>query len=626
MLEVDSAIAGDVIAERGVVSTEGGGELPRGFSTRQRGLGPGMLFTVHRPDERTAPCFRPDTPDPDNPGAKYEMMPKRRPGRKHGGPGNVLDVHPSLRHLIADTSVPVIFTEGLKKADAITTAARAAGVEVLVVAVSGVWNWLSAGEPIEDMLGIPVEGRRVYVWFDSDMLHNRSVQMACERLAEHLIGRGAEVYITYMQDGEDGSKVGADDFLAGGGTLAEARLLSRPYDPSDFALVRLSRSEKLRALVADIDRQIGEMDYPGMAGRSAKELALVYADEAARSGEIHPDGVRVVLSEGTAHLRSRLSTRTVYKSKRRLEEIGFLYRDNADRELGKPGAVVIRAGVRQGESSGERGGEGPRDSVECHRGALHPRGVPRLRWSDPGSRGRRGVIEGDGRVRVSRTPPRPPRKRPGKFRGHLIDALYLAGGTRTVGELYDFLYPGKPQEKRRPRDLVRRRDPDKEKGRDGLLVMLEEEGIISIDGELVSLTPDWRERLDVARRHGGEIEAEETARHRLAIKRAAYREHLRRAEKGEPEHDPAPTEADMDAARVRRELEPAGYIEDLQPLSPLAVAVDAYLRRNPADAMNKPSYIASWTAGYLWSENLVEGKPDRLDVARALDELGGDGY
>jgi len=126
-LEEGSAILRGVLEERGVYSTVGGRKLPDGFSQRQRRRGGGILFTVHRPNGKTDHSFRPDAPDPDNPGRKYEMRCK-----KLGAPGNVLDVHPSVRHLIGDSRVPVIFVEGIKKADAITSAARRVSVEVLV--------------------------------------------------------------------------------------------------------------------------------------------------------------------------------------------------------------------------------------------------------------------------------------------------------------------------------------------------------------------------------------------------------------------------------------------------------------------------------------------------------------
>src|SRR5829696_3077464 len=201
MLFKESAIAPAVAAERGVRSVSHGRELPRGFSRRQRERGAGILFDLHRPNRDRSYSFRPDDPDPDAPGRKYEQL-----CRAYGGPGNVLDVHPSLHPLINNMAVPVIYVEGIKKADAITTAARAAGVEVLVVAILGVWNFLSEGKPIPDLLEVPVEGREVAVVFDSDVLTNPGVQGAAARLAETEIGRGASVKIAYLPDASDGSK------------------------------------------------------------------------------------------------------------------------------------------------------------------------------------------------------------------------------------------------------------------------------------------------------------------------------------------------------------------------------------------------------------------------------------
>src|SRR3954463_9891276 len=119
MLEVKSAIIPEVTAERGISTIAQGRELPTTFSQRQRKRAPGLLFTVHRPNGETSHCFRPDEADPGSPGHKYEQ-----PSKQCGGPGNVLDVHPSLGDLRDDKSVPVIFVEGIKKADSITSAAR----------------------------------------------------------------------------------------------------------------------------------------------------------------------------------------------------------------------------------------------------------------------------------------------------------------------------------------------------------------------------------------------------------------------------------------------------------------------------------------------------------------------
>src|SRR5215218_10772183 len=120
MVYDESGVDPEIVAERGVRTVTHGRELPEGFSWRQKKRAPGVLFTLHRPNGETSYSFRPDAPDPENPGHKYEQ-----PCKSYGGPGNVLDVHPSARHLIGDTDVPVIFVEGIKKADAITTVVRA---------------------------------------------------------------------------------------------------------------------------------------------------------------------------------------------------------------------------------------------------------------------------------------------------------------------------------------------------------------------------------------------------------------------------------------------------------------------------------------------------------------------
>ena len=236
MLEEGSAIGAAEIAESGARTIKRGRELPEVFSRRQGERAPGVLFIGHRPNGKTSYIFRPDEVDPENPGHKYEQ-----PCKSRGAPGNTLHIPPSLHHLIEDTAVSVIFTEGTKKMLSITSAAKREGVAVLVIAISGCWNWMADGEPIPDMFDIPVEGRSVTVMFDSDMLRKIEVQEAAKGLAEHLQDRGAHVFITYFHDAPDGSKVGADDFFVAGGTFAELRLLTRRYDPADFKLIRLSR-------------------------------------------------------------------------------------------------------------------------------------------------------------------------------------------------------------------------------------------------------------------------------------------------------------------------------------------------------------------------------------------------
>jgi len=595
MLFGDSAIDPGVAEERGVRTIEHGRQLPAGFSPRQKRLGPGLLFTVHRPNGETAHSFRPDTPD--KPGRKYEQ-----PSKRCGGPGNVLDIHPSLRHLVADTSVPVIYVEGIKKADAITTAARRAGARVLVVAISGVWNFLSDGEPIPDMLAVPVKGREVSIVFDSDVLTNPGVQGAAMRLAETEISRGAEVRIAFLPDAPDGSKVGADDFLVSGKSYAELGMTMRPYDPGDFEVVRLTRDDRLRSLVGYLWRCWWAEEWKGRGGHSDRDVALKLTEAAAKSGKVHPHGIRVKVSWGELEVGAKVSRRTLAKALARLEDRGLLYRDNDGRKADSSGAFVLRANVNH---EGGRATQATTKLRAYDPGGLHLRGVPdvdRLRWSRPKFTPRRGTVRGTRRVRESK--PQEPRdriERLGKIRGAVVDALYAAGGSCTLLELCEVLH------RSRPRDLRRR-----------ILPMLEEAGIIETSEDVITLAADWRERLDAARRAGGEMEADELAEERRKTKSRAWRERG----KVRPSPHWTNTDADGHVEDLRPADEPERAAAQEDPVSPLAAAIRSYLDRNPRDACQRPS----WHAIYLWSEELVKGKPTPEEVQVAIEELGGEPY
>jgi hypothetical protein len=535
MLFKESGNSPEVVAERGVRSLRRGRELPEGFSWRQKRRGAGILFTIHRPNGETSWSFRPDAPDPEKPGRKYEQ-----PCKAYGGPGNVLDVHPSLRHLIDDLSVPVMFVEGIKKADAVTSAARAAGVKVLVVAITGVWNWMADGEPIPDMLDIPVSRRRAIVCFDSDMLRNANVQEAAGRLSEHLLSRGALTWITYLHDNPDGSKVGADDFFVAGGTFSELKMLMRRYDPDDFVVVRLSRDERLQLALEDLERRFWESEWKGMGGHSARDVALKLIEAARRHGKIVDDGIRVKKAQGPLAIEAKVSSRTLWKALNRLEEWGFLYRDNEDRKPDKTGAFVLRATVRHyGED------RGPADQVTeflqtFHRGDLHLR-APRLRWSRPKFTPHRGVVEGTRRVRQGvKVESRDRIVRLGKVRGAILDVLDVAGGCATLQEIAEALH------RKRARDIRRRNLP-----------MLEEAGILTVEDDVVILADNWLEALEVQRKLGKEVEADELAavRHRLKS-RAFHSRHQRPADEA-PAADEMRAHRDGYAERRRQAIKEA---------------------------------------------------------------------
>jgi hypothetical protein len=597
-LEEGSGILRDVLEERGVYSTAGGRELPDGFSQRQRRRGGGILFTIHRPNGKTDHCFRPDATDQECPGRKYEMRCK-----KLGAPGNVLDVHPSLRHLIGDSRIPVIFVEGIKKADAITSAARRAGVEVLVVAITGVWNWISDGKPIPDMFDIPVDGRGAYICFDSDVFSNPDVHDAQRRLEEHLRGRGARVRVAYLPDQADGSKMGADDYLAGGHTYAELMAHMRPYVPEAFAAERLTRSALLRLSLEDLWRRLWATEWKDVGGHSARDLYEVLRDISADRGKLHPDGLRVKISWGELVRLAKVSSRTLKKAIERLEQMGLIYRDNDTRKPRERGAFVLRAGVKHYEKghADTQAAQGVESGVT--RGTLHLR-APRLRWSSPAFKGRRGVVKGTRRVRLSLAPrPRPAVKRLGKIRGAVLDVLEAAGGSASVVEICEVLH------RSRPRDLRRRTLP-----------MLEDTHIIAVEDDMVTLAADWLQRLEEARELGGEIDAEDLARTRGRLKSEAFRNQ----DKVEPTHhyanDPG---ADGHIGELRLVGEPAVAGEEETPVSPLAAAVRDYLDVHPSDACQPPG----WIGVTLWADGLHPKLSNpAAEIQAAIDELGGEAY
>lgn len=543
-----SGIAPDVIEERGVRTvTTARGQLPSVYSWRQKKRGPGMLFPVYRPNGETCTVFRPDEPDPEDPGHKYEQECKAL-----GGAGNVLDVHPRMRPLLDEPLVPLVFVEGIKKADALTSRGAVA------VAISGVWNWLSEGEPIPDMFDVPVDGRLVYICYDSDMLRKPEVLLAAVRLAEHLEGRGAEVRIVYLPDQPDGSKTGADDFLASeaGGTLEELLALARPFDPQDLRREKLSRNEQLRRGLVHLKGREEEMPAKSRRECSEKAAHRALRMKAERDGELVEDGIKVCMPAMTGAEIAAMSQPTFSKRMRDLEEHGLVRRIERRRsEHALSYVLLVPRGVflyndGEGGGAGEQGqGNTSTDEGGSHRGYKVIPPLPELRWSAPGRKARRGVVKGTRRVRQGRSLMEdvPSVRRLGKKRMEIVRLLVENGGSATRDELLERF--GGPKttwrdfKKQTLADLLGRRRQYKGQPLSvgPPIVELDEAGIHLVEG--------WREALEEHRRLGGEQEAaiEQMARHLRY--RAAYREHL----KGKNPPDRAPTEEEMAERRPARQ-------------------------------------------------------------------------
>lgn len=244
-----SAVPPDLARARGYVSVDTKSRLEElGFGAQQRRV-PGLLLPLR---DRDGKCvgfqYRPDGPRlRDGRPVKYETVP---------GQANRLDVPPGVGPMLGDPAVDLWVTEGAKKADS------AAAVGLACVSLSGVWAWRGTnGEggktALPDWADVALNGRRVVLAFDSDVMRKPSVRQALVALAAYLVGKGARIAVCNLPDAADG-KTGLDDFLAAGHTredlerLVEAQPAGTPVKESvASALVRMALADFRLAVSTD---------------------------------------------------------------------------------------------------------------------------------------------------------------------------------------------------------------------------------------------------------------------------------------------------------------------------------------------------------------------------------------
>ena len=486
----ESGIDHKVAEERGTFTAKRGKDVPQDGGKLP--TKPGIVFPIHTLDGGVFHRLRSD-----NPGQlpKY-MQPKGHPNR--------LDIHPRQHQRIRQPGQIRYVTEGEKKVDA--------GVSrgLHMVGLSGVWNGQKDKELIPDWDYLPLAGEDYSICFDSDIETNEHVQAAADRTARLLRERGVNVFITLLPPAPDGGKQGLDDFFANGGTVKQLELLTRPYEAAVVERVRLTRDQRLRRAIETLWRRWWAMEWTGQGGHTDRDLALQVMEAARKHGKIVGEDLRVRKAWGPLMLGARIrSTRTMSKSLARIERIGFFERDNEGRKADKAGTFVFRsvarAGVKQYGESHALAGSGPGPGGDEDPGALHLR-APRLMWSSPKFTPKRGTVAGTRKVRESKPPAaRAAVARLGKVRGAVLDVLDAAGGKATLQEIADALH------RKRARDVRRRNLP-----------WLEEAGILTVEGDTVTLTNNWLDRLEEAREAGGELEAEELARRHYRERSRAY--------------------------------------------------------------------------------------------------------
>src|SRR5918992_4753357 len=209
MLLEGSGIEPEFVEARGYRTVVKKAELERlGFGRTQRNV-PALLMPVHSPSGKVALYqSRPDEPRSNKDGdpINYETP---------GGSRMTIDVHPSMRDKLGNPAVPLYVTEGIKTGDAMGSRG------LCTVNLLGVWNWRGKNEhggkaALPEWDSIALNGRRVYIVFDSDVMLKPQVHEALRRLMSFLETRGAEVHVVYLPHGEGGRKQGADDYLVAG--------------------------------------------------------------------------------------------------------------------------------------------------------------------------------------------------------------------------------------------------------------------------------------------------------------------------------------------------------------------------------------------------------------------------
>lgn len=210
-----SAISDEIIKERGYKSVLGRLPLAEAGFTKAQQRYPGILIPLYGVEGKiTGYQYRPDKPRTDN--NKQRIIKYENPT----GAAVRLDILPSSRQKLGDPSIPLWFTEGIKKVDALTSAG------VCAIGLTGVWgfkgkNHFGQSTILADFDYIALKNRHCYLCFDSDYTTNPHVRAALDRLSEHLKRKGAVTHIIQLPGGPEGKKYGADDYLAEGHTIQQ---------------------------------------------------------------------------------------------------------------------------------------------------------------------------------------------------------------------------------------------------------------------------------------------------------------------------------------------------------------------------------------------------------------------
>lgn len=256
-------------------------------------------------------------------------------------------------------------------------------------------------------------------------------------------------------------------------------------------------AETLEALDA-IEARILAREWPGMGGKSERDVCIALAGKMRECGRMIPAGVRVSIGYGELAVLAGLSKRALLDYRKngkrklgiisRLKNKGILRTDSAGRSATEAGAFVLLFAVSTRFHHSPSAGHLKNPENTCGETLTT---LPRLRWGYPGIR------------------------RLGKTRGAVLDVLEAAGGELELAELERRLYPERPADRRRLSYLRRR-----------ILPPLVRAAVVECISDTVRLASGYLEALERRREAGGEIAAETRDRERNKRRSLERRERL----------------------------------------------------------------------------------------------------
>ena len=122
------------------------------------------------------------------------------------GTGVRLYIPPLARQVLKNPTMPLMITEGEKKA------LKACQEGLACLGIGGLWSWICDGEPIPDLDEIAWIERPVTIVPDSDVWTRPDLIQPVYALGKELESRGAKVLVCIIPQGGE-KKLGLDDFL-----------------------------------------------------------------------------------------------------------------------------------------------------------------------------------------------------------------------------------------------------------------------------------------------------------------------------------------------------------------------------------------------------------------------------